>query len=253
MKGVTSWLWTAPLLLLLALFIHAPARLVQWLLPEQLVVQASSFEGTLWSGSARQVVMGSDGAYIAVDLVRWQLRPWSLLLFSPTADLQLQDSGLDATARLQWLGGQSWRADDLDLNVPAAVAGQFIDSRLPGGQLSGQLSLRLSQLQMAGDRIEEIDGNISWQPARWYNGGRWMDFGSLAGRLDGQAGNIRLQLFDLSGPLDVNGQLVLRPNGKMAASGTVGVRSRAPQEFARALALFAEQQADGKYKVDFQF
>ena len=250
MKSVKSGLWLAPLLLLVALVIDAPARAVLWLLPDHLVLQADNFQGTLWRGSANQVVMGSNGAYVAVDTVRWQLRPLSLLLFSPQVDINIQAPGQDAAASLQWQGEQSWRAEDLELNMPAAVAGHFIAGNQP---LAGQLSLRLSQLQMAGGRIEAIAGNVSWQPARWHNGNRWMDFGSLAGELSQRGEDIQLTLFDLSGPLEIDGQLVVKPSGQLLVKGTVGLRPQAPQEFSQALPLFAERQPDGKYKVDFQY
>ena len=254
MKTVKSWLWLTPLLLLIALIIQAPARLIQWLVPEQLALQAGHYHGSLWNGRATQVVVGANGAYIAVDTLHWQLQPLSLLLFSPAADIQLQvqqhgQPAQELRGLFHWLGGERWQASDLEITVPAVVVGHFAGAY----QLSGQLSLRLAELEAEGDRIEHIDGDVSWQNARWNNGDKWLDFGSLAGELSKQSADIQLKLFDLSGPLEIDGQLLLKADKTVDVKGVVGLRPQAQQEFSQFLPLFAERQPDGKYKIDFQY
>ena len=253
MTTVKSWLWLSLPLLFIALIIHAPARLIQWLVPEQLTLQTSHYEGSLWNGRASQVVIGADGAYIAVDTLRWQLQPLSLLLFSPAAEIQLQvhqgQQSQELHGLFQWLGSERWQATNLEANLPAEVVGHFAG----GYPVSGQLSLQLAELQAISDHIDQIDGNISWQSARWNNGDRWFDLGSIAGDLSGQGKGIEVKLFDLSGPLEIDGQLLLKPSGTIDIKGTVGLRPQAPKEFSQALPLFAEQQPDGKYKIDFQY
>ena len=192
---MTKWkaaLALGVLLLLVNLVVQAPAHLIQWFFPQQLTFQASHYQGSLWKGSARQLVVGSQGATVALDSLQWRLKPLSLLTLSPAADVNIKLAGSEIlSGELQWLGGQSWGGENLELNLPANIVGRYG----VGYPLGGQLSLQLAQVQGEGGRISEINGNGSWQRARADLGGQWLDLGTLAGDL-GYAGRaIAAELF----------------------------------------------------------
>ncbi|UTW45581.1 type II secretion system protein N [bacterium SCSIO 12696] len=250
MKRFARWLWCLPLLLLVNFVVQAPARLLESLLPQELAFQASSYQGSLWKGRAQQVVTGSDGAYVNIDTVQWTLHPLSLLSLSPSADVVLEASGSEfLSGEVQWLGGQRLGASDLEVSLPAVTVGHYAGSY----PLAGQLSLRLEKLVLDGSRVEELAGNGSWQNARVDIGGRWFAMGTLAGDLAMQGNSVQLSFFDLSGPVDLDGQLLFNPSGTTSVDALVGLPPQTDDDVVQRLSLFAERQPDGKYHIEFEY
>ncbi|MDM3869754.1 type II secretion system protein N [Porticoccus sp. W117] len=237
-------------LFLLHVIANAPAHLIQWFIPQQLTFQAAHYQGSLWNGSARQLVMGSQGATVALDAMKWRLKPLSLLTFSPAAEVNVKLAGSDiVTGELQWLGGQRWGGENLEVNLPANWVGRYG----VGYPLAGDLSLQLTEVQADGQRIASIAGNGSWQRARLELGGQWLGLGTLAGDLAMQGEKIKLNFFDLSGPWDLDGQVLLNPDGKMEINGLVSPPPQTAESIIQGLSLFGERQQNGSYRIEFTY
>ncbi|MCV6604951.1 MAG: type II secretion system protein N [Porticoccaceae bacterium] len=250
MTGWKKALLLGVLLLLLNLVIQAPAHLIQWFLPQQLTFQASHYQGSLWKGSARQLVVGAQGATVALDSLQWRLKPLSLLTFSPTAEVALKQAGSEIlSGELQWQGGQRWGGEHLELALPASTVGRYT----VGYPLAGQLSLQLAQVQGEGLRIASINGNASWQQARLNMGNQWLDLGTLAGDLTMQGDKIQLSFFDLSGPWSLNGKLLLSPDNKLEIDALLLPPPQTADAVIQGLSLFGERQQDGKYHIEFDY
>ncbi|MGS2724492.1 type II secretion system protein N [Porticoccus sp. GXU_MW_L64] len=228
----------------------APAYLIQWLIPQQLTFQAAHYQGSLWNGSARQLVVGSQGATVALDSVQWRLKPLSLLAFSPAAEITIKRDGSDIlTGELQWLGGQRWGGENLEITLPANWVGRYVI----GYPLAGDLSLRLEEVQADGQRIASVSGNGSWQRARLDMGGHWLDLGAIAGDLAMQGEAIKLSFFDLSGPWDMDGEVLVNPNNTLAINALITPPPQTADGVIQGLALFGERQQDGKFHIEFTY
>lgn len=163
--ALTPYLILGFVALLLALFIRAPASLLQKVAARALPVQVLAWGGTLWDGQAQVVQAGTDGFW------RWQVQPAALL--HGALGLQVHGEGaLSLQGRLErGLGG--WQARDLRGEVPAQLLQPLLP---PGWTLPG--SIRLEAVQLA--RGAGVRG--AWKAAggqlRWEGGAMQYNLGS---------------------------------------------------------------------------
>ncbi len=79
----------AVLLFVVFMVSRAPARLLTHLVsPDRLVLQG--LEGTIWDGIANRALLVTDAGYLHLGRVTWDLHPLSLLLFSPSFDIDTE-------------------------------------------------------------------------------------------------------------------------------------------------------------------
>src|SRR5690606_17148596 len=127
--------------------------------------------------------------------------------------------------------------------------------------VEGQLSASIEQMQVHGDYLQELRGNLSWTGAQIHNGNNWMQLGSYAAQLsDDDQGGIVAQVFHLDGPTEVDLQVNLLAGGGGSAAGSFSInRAFATEIQADAwLSMFAQPEAttaegSTRYRVDLQF
>jgi len=137
-----------------------------------------------------------------------------------------------------------WRATTIQTYLPIPIQGQF--------------SSHIDHLQLRGNVLQSLKGNLTWNGARVNTGSTWLDVGSYAAELSDNGNNgIKAQFFELAGPVDVNLAVELTaPSG-----GHVGGELAAPKAFFEAanamdmLSMFAQEDKvdeEGKthYRVD---
>ena len=122
-----NWVLLATIVLLLSLFVQAPARVAANFLPSAVRVQLTEWGGTLWSGQVNALVKGVPAQ------IRWQFQPLALLQLKVGVKLE----ALTGVSHLQgqWrLGLTGWQLQA----VNGELAGADLQLLLPGWQVPTQ-------------------------------------------------------------------------------------------------------------------
>jgi len=229
----------------LALVTAAPARLLSFALgPVGASVQG--LEGTVWSGQARTLaVLG-----LRLEQVQWQLRPARLLRGELAADVEATLPGGFLRGQLfRQLGGASG-ARNLEGGAPLRWLAPG-SAAMTGGDT--QLSVRLDALELKDGWIRTAVGSLDL-------GQVTLPIPTLRGKVGpgsyGVSFTARDQppeqpvigaIRDLGGPLEVSGELQLRPPREYVLNGTLKPRPDTPAELTSALRTVGPRTPDGGY------
>ncbi len=214
-------------------------------------------KGSLWRGQAAVGTLVIDGKGLALGRVSWELSPLSLLAFSPCADLQTDSKSLQFSSRACSQGGSALKLEDVDVSLPANVLSVWLPVKL-----QGQISLLAQYVEIDQQKLQSLDGSLSWRDGYFHNGQQWLDLGGYGARLtaDGQSG-VNAEVTDLGGPfatkLNVNLNPTLRPNSftALAVKGELTPRATAAAELTRWLPMLVQigaAQTEGEgYRIDW--
>ncbi|MGH8397293.1 MAG: type II secretion system protein N [Gammaproteobacteria bacterium] len=219
---VWHWWLAGVLVYLVFLLATFPAvYAVAWLqkrLPEVRVAQVS---GSVWSGTGQDFILNSHS---------WGSLHWNFDWRAPfTGHLgySLLLSGPDLRLQGRLMGG---RADRLLLQD---FQGRLLISQLdpwlplPSGSISGTLFLKLTRVVLLNGQPVVADGVINGDGIRL----AWpqpVTLGNYQLKLQTQeSGGIRGNLLDTAGPLILQGNVSMTPNGQYRISGTLASRDPA--------------------------
>jgi general secretion pathway protein N len=216
----------------------------------------SGVSGSLWHGQASLASFKVDRVDYSLGQLYWTLNPWSLLTLHPCADIvtELERQQIQGKVCADPSGGLALY--DTDISAPAALLQPILP--LP---IDGQLSVHIEQMQVQGEYLQLLLGNLSWTGARINNGRTWMSLGSFAAELsDDRQGGIAAKVFHLDGPTEVDMQVGLKAGGGGSAVGTMSMtRAFSAEVQADAwISMFAqaeETDSAGKtrYRVELEF
>lgn len=193
------------LLLFVTLVVSAPARLLHFFVPDEMVV-LRGLTGTVWDGAASGVLVHLPQGYFHLGAVHWSLRPLSLLTLAP-----------HLTVRSEW-GRQTLDAEvivhsaqDIDVfNLEAQLAANVL-RRFAPVVVEGLFSLQAELLQVRDGMPNGGEGRLVWQNAGWNSPRGLVPLGTYA--LDFQQPEneaLQGQVLTLSGPLQASGTLQLQ-------------------------------------------
>ena len=206
----------------------------RWFAPDN--IRLSGVQGTVWSGSA---ALGSAGPLGFHD-VRWQVRPWSILLARPGGYFEtgLGDGFFQADVRVG-PGGVSLT------DISASCSLSALASALPIAGIRGQVSLQLAELVLrdgwpASARGQMRLGQITVPSLV---GGDPIVLGNYNVTLSGGDG-LQGAFEDQGGPLQVRGTASLTAAGKYEIQGIVQARPEANAALARGVELLTGDPDD---------
>lgn len=247
------WIPLGISLFLLFVISSVPAIWGAYLLTRGTDVAMSGVTGTLWNGRASLVSVRSGPQEYSLGQLNWSLSPWSLLTLSPCAQVTTSLPMQQFEGELCGSARGVIKVRNADVSIPAAL----LQSKLPV-PIQGQFSTHIDELELRGNVLLKLKGNLTWNGARVNTGTRWLDVGSFGAELSDNGNNgVNAQLFQLAGPVDVNLQIELAaPSG-----GKISGELAAPKAFFEAanaldmLAMFAQEdrvdeQGKTHYRVD---
>ncbi len=190
------------LLLLCVLIATAPASLLALLLPrEQVLLQGLS--GTVWHGRASRAMIASNAGYVHLGRLEWQLKPLSLFLLSPAAQIDTDWGAQRLSAEVQRSAGGDIRLRDADAQVSAALLGNFLPVRL-----GGDFSLQAEELRLRDGLPQRISGRLVWQGAGWESPRGMRPLGTYAVDVSTpEDGKILGEVLTLSGEVSAEGEV----------------------------------------------
>ena len=156
---VRRWGWLLLLVFVLSLMWLAPARLLTYLLSSA-QIGIGGLNGTVWNGSAAQVIVAVPDGHLQLGTVSWSLRPLSLLWLSPSAEVTSDwgDQRLKGVVTLH--GRQDLTLQDVEFSADAALVRQLAPVALRG-RFAGQFEVLALE---SGQPVEAV-GRITWQRA----------------------------------------------------------------------------------------
>lgn len=250
MKSKLSWFALGLAAYLLCLIIYLPANQVLGRAPLPDNIQFSQVSGTLWQGSAGQVLING----VPIQQVNWQLSASSLLL--GRAQLVL-DAGNPRAADEVSLNGEI----SLKLTDVSQLQGQQLRAFIPTNMLVARLPLPVPV--NAGGRlrvtVEQLDyqhgcqllqGNGSWLNAQVAGISGPIAMGTIDATLGCQQQDIRVQIEqpNLLG-LEVVG--LLSPNQQLRINGKFKPDPSLPTEVHQAAKFFGRTDAQGYYSINY--
>jgi general secretion pathway protein N len=247
------WIPLGVALFLLFVISSIPATWGAYLLTRGTGVALSGVTGTLWNGRASLASVRTAQQEYSLGQLAWSLKPLSLLILSPCAQVQTTLPMQQFEGEICTGSGGAIKVRKADVSLPVAL----VQSKLPV-PIQGLFSTHIDELEIRGNVLLKLKGNLTWNSARVNTGANWLDIGSFGAELSDNGKNgVSAKLFQLNGPVDVNLQIELAaPSG-----GKVTGELAAPKSFFEAanaidmLAMFAQEDRvdeEGKthYRVD---
>ena len=228
--------------LIVGLVLTFPARIAyQWFSPGQ--VALSGITGSVWNGAAAQ---GSAGGLFLSDIT-WGFRPLPLLSLKAgyyvTAKLP---SGFVETGVAIGTGG-SVQFDDLEAVVPLS---SLPDSLVPAG-VDGDLNLQFSALVLTDGAPTEAEGTVGVSGLVLHAVSATA-LGDYRAQLQTDDGVITGTVEDVSGVLDINGDLVLDRDKAYSFVGHVAAGPNAPAAVNDQLRFLGSPDQQGRREFRFE-
>ena len=226
------------------LLVLLPADRVYALLKERISLPVSLYQvnGSVWDGSAAVAMVGTQ----RFESVDWRFRPLALLLGHLEVELDVNRTG----GGLSVVAGRSVTGDyflrNLDADLPAAELESLYTPVKLG--LSGDVIADIGRIVVKESHLASIEGKIIWKDA-----GFTMSPGNPVGSFEiefettdeGVKGLVK----DTGGPLQVDGILLLKPDGSYQFTGALNPRDAARNDIRQALRIFGNPDATGKVDV----
>lgn len=229
--------------LVIGLVLTFPARIAyQWFAPAQ--VALSSISGSVWNGAAAQ---GSAAGLFLSDIT-WTFQPLSLLRLKAgyTVTARLPSGSLQTDVETG--GGNSVQFNDLTATVPLA---SLPGSLLPVNGVTGDLNLRFSTLVLTDGIPTEAEGTVEISrlvlQALSANA-----LGDYRAQLQTEDGIITGTVEDVSGVLDLNGNLVVNRDRAFSFIGHVAAGADAPSAVNEQLRFLGSPDQQGRREFRFE-
>jgi general secretion pathway protein N len=228
---------------LIGLLVSAPARLIAFVLPANVALDGLS--GTVWNGSARQLAVDN----MAIGKLDWQVTPSSLLRgrLGLEVSIQLPDGALSGKAALGLRGIITVR--DFKGSLPLG----YVTTDFPAGMLDGRISVMIEQAEILDGWPVRIKGVVALGNLL-QNIPKPMPLGTYSATFDGENtgdGAVKGVIATRSGPLAVDGELVLGSDRSYSLDASVGETAETPADLKSMLPLTGEKLADGRYHLRF--
>ncbi len=251
----SRWILFGVLLFISFALTRVPAEWAAWMFTRQPGLAMSGISGSLWKGQANVVSLTIEDRTYTLGKLQWDLQLKSLLKLQPCAKLLVsgQAQSFNGTACAGTQGRIILR--DADVSLPASL----LQSKIPI-PINGNFSVHFSELELKGNVLLNLSGNLSWTNAQASNDVQWIPLGSFAAEFtDNGKNGINAKLFDLDSEIDLTMDLELRaPNGG-TANGTLDMPQTMIETYRLAdfLAFLGQQshQENGKsrYQIHQEF
>lgn len=199
--------------------------------------------GTLWSGkaAAAHVRVGDDT--LDLGTLTWEVDSLALLGLKACVDL---DSQKVRGQVCRTVAGKNTARQLLADQLPVNMLDDLV-----GVQLGGVGSVTIERGRFTDDgRIEQLQGNVTWQQARVNVGTGWFALGSYAADVtDNGNGGISANIFDLEGNFTVQLQGEIAPGSEPRVNGIITPKEGAQQPLVDALSVFTETLDNGSFRV----
>lgn len=196
--------------------------------------------GSVWKGSANTLIYDDK----RFDSVEWELHPMDLLTGKASVSIRLKGQGSSFDGRLSKSITGETLLQNSRANIEAMALLKLL--KIPAIKLGGDLTLNLNRMEITGQTVGYISGRLLWTaaesqfPQKLTLGTIYSDFSTS------DDGVIQAKLGDGGGPLELNGNATVAPDGKYDAKGVFSAREGRQSALGRSLGFIAKYDASGK-------
>ena len=208
-------------------------------------LQIAGVEGSLFSGSAQQVIYAGN----ELGAVDWHfdwLAPFSFT-FGYRVHVHAEDR--DLTGRLD-MGPRHTYLRGFEGRVPVSALERWLPT--PPGSATGSLAVHLRELSFKAGHMESAEGAVDLDDAilKWPTSATLGSFHADLAPLSG--GGIKAVLADTASPLKLQATLELGPAGTYHLSGVLGAKDAGDQATRNLLSGLGRPDSTGQYPFDFK-
>jgi len=200
--------------------------------------------GSVWQGRAQAARFGD----VQLEKLRWELRPWALLLGRLNAGLEFNYQGQPGrVATVSRRIGGRWVLSDVALLLPARRFEGLL--RLPGAELGGMVDVKLGDLTLEHGRVAAAVGVLRWDRAAVVRPVP-AQLGGFELKLEPADASTKGVLKDQGGPVQADGLLTLKEDGNYTITASFVSRDLRQPAIAQGLLLFGQPGADGRVQIN---
>lgn len=245
MKPVIRYSIIGFLLYVIFMLMLMPADRVYAVLKDRvaLPVKLYQIDGTVWKGRVGIVLIKNE----RLESVKWNFQPYAMVLGSLQAKLGFKkgEGHLDAIVGRR-INGNLY-IEEVNAQFPANTI-EPLFSRIPLG-LSGDLVVNLDELEVSPNIISNARGDVRWRNAGLEKPSN-IELGSFAMNLEPSEEGIKGVLSSADdSPLQVDGLLVLNPDGTYKLTSTFVIRDPSRADLKQALRFVGNPGPTGKVSM----
>jgi general secretion pathway protein N len=210
-------------------------------------VALAGASGTVWDGAAR-ASLRLPAATVAVDEVRWSLRPSRLLAGRVAFGLEARAGSIRARAEVS-RGPVAWRVADLAAGGDAAALAALLPVAA-AWQPAGAIAIEAASLEWDG-RQASGTATLEWREAALALSAV-RPLGSWRTEATGEGPAFRLSVATAKGPLRLSGAGKLPLPGRLAFSGEARAEPGRERDLEAILDLIGPRRADGARAIEIR-
>ena len=240
---IKYYLITGILALTLFLIINIPAALVINALKDKIPeIKIQNVSGTLWQGSAQQVTVQSKHVFKNVD---WSICLSYLLIAEACVEFDAIYNKNPLSGQLNVDLNKNIQAKNIKTTMSAQALGQMIT--LPMGEIAGDISVDLSELNWRQGDIPSANGVIKWNRAS-ITIAETAQLGDVTISLtESEENPINAQISNQGGQLSIGGLASVSTETDYSLDLNFTPNKKASKNLKDSLSLFARPQANGSF------
>jgi len=230
---------------LIFVIVQFPANKAYYLVEDTLddknvPIEVFGLKGSLWQGSASTLIY--DGK--RYDAVVWEFHPLELLTAKASVSVRFKGKNTTVKGKFAKSIFGSLIAENVQANIGATELLSLL--KIPAVKLGGDFALNLSRFELTDKTVNYIQGRLLWSdaeskfPQKLTMGDVFSDFSTS------EDGVILAKLGDGGGPLELNGDLSVNPDGKYDLKGLLAARAGRQSVLGRSLGFIGKYDAKGK-------
>jgi len=203
-------------------------------------IEMFGVNGSLWQGTASTVIY--DGKRF--DGVAWEFHPLDLFTANASVTLRFKGKNTSVNGKFSKSIFGTLALNNVRANIGATELLSLL--KIPAVKLGGSFALNLTQLELTEKTVDYIQGRLLWSdaeskfPQKLTMGDIFSDFSTT------DEGVIQAKLGDGGGPLELNGDLTVNPDGKYDLKGLLAARAGRQSVLGRSLGFIGKYDASGK-------
>jgi len=245
MKRGLKWFLLGLASYLIILVATLPIRPVYSLFAAQLApLSLQGVQGKLWNGRATTVSYDN----LNIGSISWSYKPADLLSGRVgfdfiNKDRQTQTSG---TASISLLG----TAYLSNVNGYAPASNLYNMLGTYPLTLSGKMNYAVNQLRLSNDRIEHIQGTMTWRNAS-IQAPFQAKLGTLELQLSSEQDNILIKISNKGGQLGIDGSVTMQADKRIQTDLRITPRKNADPNLINVLRSFGKSDRSGRITIKF--
>ncbi len=205
-------------------------------------IKLSGVSGSLWSGSAQQIIAPAPA--LPISNANWKFQPATLLSGSAGAKVDFEVIGGNGEGLVKRNLAGDISVSDGKFRVPATNLEQFLP--LPVAQFAGVVLADVEELELENNLLKRTQGKLIWSNAEVVN---MVKLGQVAFDIVPQ-GELHIgKLSNKDGELVLNGEVSLDQAGNFKADITIKPTAQTSSQATGMLNLIGRPASDGSYRI----